>query len=175
MRKQIMARIRARRPVDMAWLESQPPLASLAKNSAELARRLEQIRESRYYKSLGFTWPQYCMEHAGISGSHANSLILRYAAFGEAYFLLSGMMPVSPKTYGRIAHRITDGILQVDGRQLTLTWNNACELGAAVRMLRIRLRKSLHGRQSTPGNPIVDHLGRVRPANASGAYLIPAP
>lgn len=139
-----MAFLRTQRPVDDdTWKDLRQPFAFVAKNSAEQTLRLEYIRESRSYRTqLGLTWAKFCIQYAGITRSHADSLIRRREVFGDAYFRLTLFVVISPTTYRKIASHVTSDGLEIDGRRIAFTYANTEELRSAVRRLRIRLKHS---------------------------------
>jgi hypothetical protein len=83
--------------------------------SAAGARQLKQIKEDRTYESLGLTWEQFCIQHAGISRPYADKLIKRLDEFGEPYFQLSGIARISPESYRLLAPAVTPEGIEVDG------------------------------------------------------------
>jgi hypothetical protein len=92
----------------------------------------------------GLTWEEFCKDYAGISRQHAENLIRQYAEFGDAYFRLSEIARVSPKTFQRIArHVVADNgadSLEIDGQKLPLIPENAAKIRAAIHSLRNQVR-----------------------------------
>src|SRR5690348_5587178 len=87
-----------------SWLGLQRAFATVAGScSAARAQCLKQVRESHILEEAGLTWEEFCAAYAGVSRPHADSLIRQYEQFGDAYFRLSEIARVSPKTYGRLA------------------------------------------------------------------------
>jgi len=133
---------------DDTWKDLNKPFEFVWKNSAEQAMRLEYLRESRTYKTqLGLTWSEFCVQYAGISNSHANSMIRRRQMWGEAYFRLIFLVRLSPSLYRKIVSHVNIDGLEIDGRRVAITRENTNELSAIVRRLRLRLRRAPKARQ----------------------------
>jgi len=125
-----------------SWVGLQQAFAILAGNcSAARAQCLKQVRDSNMLDDLGLTWEEFCTLHAGISRRHADNLIHQYERFGDAYFRLTEIAPVSPKTFQQIAAQVTPDTIDVDGQPLALTPENAPRIRAAIQSLR---RQSQH-------------------------------
>lgn len=135
---------------DDTWKELNRPFQFVRKNSAEQAMRLEYIRESRSYKTLlGLTWSEFCVQYADISSSHADSMIRRRQAWGDAYFRLIRFVRLSPSLYRKIVSHINLEGIEIDGRRVAFIWQNTDELSAIVRRLRLRLRAPKTSRRAT--------------------------
>lgn len=120
-----------------SWVGLQKAFSTLASScSAARAQCLKQVRDSNMLDDLGFTWEEFCTLHAGISRRHADNLIHQYERFGDAYFRLSEIAPVSPKTFQQIAAQVTAETIEVDGQLLALTPENAPKIRAAIQSLR---------------------------------------
>lgn len=89
---------------------------------------------------LGFTWEEFCTVHAGLSRRQADNLIQQYERFGDGYFRLTEIAPVSPKTFQQIAAKVTPDTIEVDGQPLALTPENAPKIRAAIQFLRRQVR-----------------------------------
>jgi hypothetical protein len=122
--------------------------------SAAGARQLKQIKEDRTYESLGLTWEQFCIQHAGISRPYADKLIKRLDEFGEPYFQLSGIARISPESYRLLAPAVTPEGIEVDGESIPLTPENAPRIRKAVETLRAELCRA---QQAAP-DPGITHL-----------------
>ena len=130
-----------------SWTGLQKAFAAVAGScSAARAQCLRQVRDSKMLDDLGLTWDESCTDCAGISRRHADHLIQQYAQFGDAYFRLSEIARVSPKTFQKIAgHLTSDNVsdaLEIDGRKLALIPENAAKIRAAIHSLRSQVRHS---------------------------------
>ncbi len=136
-----------------AWVGRQQAFAVIAnKCSAAQALCLKQVRETRLYEKIEFTWEEFCKEYAGISRAQADRLIQQHEEFGEAYFRLSEIARISPETYRQIASQVSDEGLEIDGRKLALTEENAPKIRAAIQTLRAQLKQARDANQPTsPG------------------------
>ena len=110
--------------------------------SAAGARQLKQIKEERSYELLGLSWEQFCVRHAGISRAYADKVIGRLEEFGEPYFQLSSIAPVSPESYRLLARAVTSEGIEIDGETIALTPENAPRIRKAVDTLRQQLRRA---------------------------------
>ena len=128
-----------------SWTGLQKAFAAVAGScSAARAQCLRQVRDSHLLDDLGLTWEEFCQDYAGISRRHADHLIQQYAQFGDAYFRLSEIARVSPKTFEQIAsHVVPDNgadVLEIDGQKLPLVPENAAKIRAAIHTLRSQVR-----------------------------------
>jgi len=103
--------------------------------SAARAQCLKQVRDSKMLDDLNLTWDEFCQDHAGMSRQHADALIRQHAEFGDAYFRLSEIARVSPRTYRRIADAVEGDSIELDGEKIALTPANAGRVRAAVQEL----------------------------------------
>jgi len=125
-----------------AWAGRQQAFALIAsKCSAAQAQCLRQIRESRAHDQLGLTWEQFCVDQAGISRSHADYLIRQLDEFGEKYFKLSELARVSPTMYRQISGRVHDDAIEIDGKSIPLTSENAPAIRRAILQTRADFRR----------------------------------
>jgi hypothetical protein len=131
------------------------------KCSAAQAQCLQQIRESRSYEELGLTWEAFCKEHAGMSRPHADALIRRYAEFGDAFFRVSEITPVSQETFRQIAAKVDGDFIEIDGEALSLTPENAPRIRSAIQKLRQELKHALSPNRQFTTPEITDLLTRV--------------
>jgi hypothetical protein len=104
------------------------------------AQCLRELRQSRAYQALGLTWAEFCTQHAGMTRAAADRLIQRLNEFGENYFKLSQLVPISPDTYRELAPYVQDETISIHGNQLKLVPENAAAIRAAVQSLRDELR-----------------------------------
>jgi hypothetical protein len=127
----------------------------LAKHSASAgAERLKEIKETRSYESLGLTWEDFCTRHVGISRSYADRLIQNLNEFGEPYFQLSAITPVSAESYRALSPAITPEGIEFEDETIPLTPENAPRIREAVQHLRTSLR---HAELNAP-RPDITHL-----------------
>lgn len=108
--------------------------------SAARAQCLRQVRDSKMLDDLGFTWDEFCKDYAGISRQHADALIRQHAEFGDAYFRLSEIARVSPRTYRQIAGSVDGESLEINGEKIPLIPANAARIRTAIRALSHRTR-----------------------------------
>jgi hypothetical protein len=136
-----------------AWVGRQQAFAVIANRcSAAQALCLKQVRENRLYEKLALTWEEFCKEYAGISRETADRLIRQHEEFGEAYFRLSEIARISPETYRQISSQVSDEGLEIDGRKLALTAENAPKIRAAIQTLRAQLQQVRDAGQPTSPN-----------------------
>lgn len=134
-----------------AWVGRQQAFAVIAsKCSASQALALKQVRESRSFEKLGLTWEDFCKEYAGISRRQADYLIQHHEEFGDAYSRLSSIARISPETYRQIAGHVNGDALEIDGRKLALTPENAPRIRAAIQTLRAQLKQARAAFQPPP-------------------------
>src|SRR5690348_16940175 len=127
-----------------AWVGLQKAFAIITGScSAARAQCLRQVRDSKMLDDLGLTWDQFCKDYAGISRRHADSLIRQHAEFGDAYFRLSEIARVSPRTYRQIAPAVNGGFIEIAGEKLALTPANAGRIRAAIHALSNRARPAV--------------------------------
>jgi hypothetical protein len=120
-----------------AWIGRQQAFAAIeGKCSAARAQCLREIRGTRAYKKLGLTWDEFCSQHAGISRSHADELIRNLEEFGEIYHRLCDIARISPEFYRRIADRINQETIELDGQHVPITPQNVAKIRAGIQNLR---------------------------------------
>ena len=125
-----------------SWTGLQKAFATVAGScSAARAQCLKQVRESGMLDDVGLTWDEFCKDYAGLSRPHADSLIRQYEQFGDAYFRLSEIARVSPRTFERIAGRVEGDAIEIDGDKVALTPENAPRIRAAIQTLRQQIRR----------------------------------
>jgi hypothetical protein len=115
------------------WLGRGQAFSLIAnKCAAAQAECLKRIREEGSYKSLGFTWEDFCPQHLGLSRSRADQLIRQLDEFGAAYFHLAEIMQISTDSYRRIAGVIHDDSIEIGGELVPITPENALKIKQAV-------------------------------------------
>jgi|SRR5579862_3676355 len=126
-----------------AWVGRQQAFAVIAnKCTAAQALALKQMRESRFYETLGLNWETFCRDHAGISRAYADDLIRRLDEFGDSYFRLADIARISPEVYRGIATKVTPEGIEIDGESVPLTRANAGRIRAAIKRLRAELKQT---------------------------------
>jgi len=126
------------------WAGKVQALSQVATLSASArAECLKQIRESRAYQAMGFSWDQFCTQRIGITSSYAARLIQRLEQFGKPYFDLMEIVPISADNYRAIAPAVSDRGIEIDGEVVPLTAENAPRIRKAVESLRADLRRAL--------------------------------
>ena len=106
--------------------------------SAEQAAALQKIRDEKGYECIAPTWDEFCTKELRISRRHANRIIGWFKEFGQAYFEMAQLAPVSPDEYRALAPVIVDHRLQVNGQSIALIPEKAEEVAAAI----VEMRKS---------------------------------
>jgi len=135
-----------------SWIGLQNAFATVAGScSAARAQCLKQVRDSHLLDDLGFTWEEFCKDYAGISRAHADNLIRQYDQFGDAYFRLSEIARISPKSFQQIAGHVDADSIEIDGQKVALTPENAPKIRAAIQTLRSQVR-----RPPAPPRPTAD-------------------
>jgi hypothetical protein len=108
--------------------------------SAAHARCLQQLRESDDYKRLRMTWAEFCQEHIGLTRQRVDQLIQNLDEFGDTYFNLSRIVPVSPDAYRQIAGKIEGEEIEINGEKVAIVPENAPRIRAAVNHMRGQLK-----------------------------------
>jgi hypothetical protein len=124
-----------------AWIGRQQAFAVIgSKCAAAQALALKQIKESRSFEELDLSWEEFCPKYAGVSRAHADHLIGRYDEFGANYFKLSEIARISPEVYRQIEPQVEGETIEIGGRKLAFTPENAPAIRQAVNQLRADLR-----------------------------------
>ena len=117
--------------------------------SAAEAHCLHGIREEKKYKLTDLTWEEFCPKHLGISRAWADRTIRLLEEFGDTYFHLNGMMPISPEDYRRIASSVSGDGVQYAGETIAIAPQNAGKLAEAVENLKQQARLALPAPETT--------------------------
>lgn len=127
-----------------AWLGRKQAFSGMAgRCSAADAHCLFTLREEKKYRGFGMTWDEFCSKRLGISRAQADRTIRLLEEFGEAYFHLTGLVPIAPADYRLIAGAVTaDGVEQA-GERIAIAPQNAARLGEAVDRLKQQARLAL--------------------------------
>jgi len=147
-------------PVELGtWIGKSYAFGAIAKGcSAAEAACLKQIRDHRSYESLGLTWEQFCPQKIGLSRSSADRLIQRLEEFGEPYFQLAGITPISAESFRLLAPAIIEEGFEFDGEVIPITPENAPRVRAAIQTLRTRLRQA---EKATPDPSLIALVARM--------------
>jgi len=113
-----------------------------SKCSAADAQCLKQIRSSKLYKSLGLSWDEFCSRHAGINRKTADQVIDRLEEFGDAYFHLLQIMPMTAAGYRALTGAVKDNEIEFEGQRIPITRENAGRIIDVVRVLRAQLQSA---------------------------------
>jgi hypothetical protein len=107
--------------------------------AAAQAECLRRIKESGAYKSLGLTWEDYCIQHLGMTRVTADEIIRNLRDYGKSFFRIRKLMRISPRAYRAIRHAVKDESLEIDGKLIPITPENAPAIRQAVLKLRAEL------------------------------------
>jgi hypothetical protein len=136
-------------PVEMGnWIGKAQAFSMVAEGcSAAGAACLKRLRESHAYESVGLTWEKFCAELLGMNRSTADRHIQHLEEFGEPFFQLARITPVSPESYRQIAPAVTEQGLEFGDEVIPITAENAARIRRAVDILRRDLQRA--GARST--------------------------
>ena len=127
-----------------SWLGRKQAFSSMAgRCSAADAHCIRNLREEKAYKSFGMTWDEFCPKRMGMSRSMADRTIRLLEEFGESYFYLNGLTPISPEDYRLIAGAVSGEGVTLGDKLIPLAPQNAVELSAAVENLKGQARLAL--------------------------------
>lgn len=131
-------------PFDLgAWAGKCQAFGVVAEQCASAkAACLKQIRDNRWYETLGLNWEQFCTQHAGISRQYADRLINRLEEFGKPFFDLAAIAPVSTDTYRALEPSVSHGSIEIDGEMVAIIPENAARIRKAVQAARDQMRKT---------------------------------
>ncbi len=83
----------------------------------------KQIKESKHYKELGYTWDDFCPKFLGDTRRWVDERISRLDEFKEEYFKVAELVGnVSPGVYRRL--RIEGEQIEVGGELVAITAKN---------------------------------------------------
>ncbi len=122
------------------WLGRAQVVAAMANQcSFAQAECLRKLKESNAHQALGLTWEEFCSQHVGLSRARADAIIQNAREFGESYFRLAEIVPISPQTYRQIDPSVDGETVDLgNGKILALTPENAPAIRAAIAELRKR-------------------------------------
>jgi hypothetical protein len=104
--------------------------------SAAQAAALKKIKDEKAYECVAPTWDEFCTRELRMSRVHANRIIHWFEEFGQAYFEMVQLAPVSPEEYRALAPVIVDHKLQLNGQSIALIPEKAEEVASAISELR---------------------------------------
>jgi hypothetical protein len=126
-----------------AWIGRGQAFSFVANHcSAAQAECLARIREDGLYKALNLTWEEFCTRHAGVNRAHADEIIRRLEEFGAAYFRLSEIIRISPRSYRDLPVTVKAEAIEIGGESIPLTPENALRIRHAIGALRAELRST---------------------------------
>jgi len=112
------------------------------KNLADMAKCLEEVKESGSYKIVNPDWEQFCPNHVGLSRRQVDGIIHNLKEFGDTFYQLSEFVNISPETYRQIAPKIHDHQIEIDGVMVPIAAENAIRIRDAVNRMRTQLRQA---------------------------------
>jgi hypothetical protein len=104
--------------------------------SAAQAAALKKIRDEKAYECIAPTWDEFCATELRMSNRHANRIIRWFEEFGQAYFEMVQLTPISPEEYRGLAPVIIDNRLQLNGQSIALIPEKAEEVASAIAEMR---------------------------------------
>jgi hypothetical protein len=148
-----------------AWLGRKQAFSGMAgRCSAADAHCLRSMKDEQKYKTFGLTWDEFCSRRLGISRSLADKTIRLFEEFGETYFYLTGLIPIAPEDYRRIAGSVTADGLRHGGETIAIVPQNAPKLAAAVQDLKRQTQLALPAPGKPPKTAMCQAAGRLQSA-----------
>lgn len=127
-----------------SWLGRKQAFSGIAgRCSAADAQCLLNMRKAKLYQASGMTWDEFCSQRVGISRSMADRTIRLLEEFGESYFYLNGIAPVSPADFRLIAGAVSGEGVQYSDEVIPIVPQNSARLTEAVEGLKHRARLAL--------------------------------
>lgn len=125
------------------WIGRGQAFGGMAYKSLEaLANCLSEMKDSGSYKLLDPDWEHFCPNHVGLSRRQVDGIIHNLKEFGDTYYQLSEFVNVSPETYRKIAPKIHDHQIEIDGVMVPIIPENAIRIRDAVNRMRAQLRQA---------------------------------
>lgn len=147
------------------WVGRKQAFSGMAgRCTAADAHCLRSMREEKKYKTLGLSWGDFCSRHLGISRSLADKTIRLFEEFGESYFYLTGLIPIAPEDYRRIAGSVSAEGVRHGSEQIPIVPQNALRLAAAVQDLKRQARLSLPAPAESPDATVSRATHRLQSA-----------
>jgi hypothetical protein len=148
-----------------SWLGRKQAFSGMAgRCSAADAQCLLNLRRDKRYQASGLTWDEFCKQRVGISRSMADRTIRLLEEFGETYFYLNGLTPVSPQDYRLIAGSVSGDGVQYAGESIAIAPQNAAKLAEAVDTLRRTARLALPAPSHIPKDALWEATRRLQDA-----------
>jgi len=124
------------------WLGRAQAVAAVANQcSFAQAECLRKLKESKAHDALGLTWEEFCSQHVGLSRARADGIIQNAREFGESYFRLAEIVPISPHSFRQLPANVEgDAIDFGNGKPIPLIPENAPAIRAAIAQLRAQSR-----------------------------------
>jgi len=147
-----------------AWLGRKQAFSGIAgRCSAADAHCLLNLREGKTYKAFGLTWEEFCSQRLGISRSQADKTIRLLEEFGESYFHLTGLIPIAPEDYRRIAAAVSADGVEHAGERIPIAPQYAVKLAKLVGNLKQQARLALPAPapKPAPAKPPADPMGQT--------------
>lgn len=108
--------------------------------SAADARALQTIRENKLYLIKAPNWDEFCAKHTGVCRTTADRLIGRLQEFGETYFELAKIVPITELEYRALAPTVQESQIEFDGQRIPINRENGEKIAGVVLRLREQLR-----------------------------------
>ncbi|SPE38742.1 conserved hypothetical protein [Candidatus Sulfopaludibacter sp. SbA6] len=124
--------------------------------SAVRARLLKLLRDSKEYKLCCSEWKQFCPEFLKMSRTQVDRIISLYEQYGDQYFELSQLTPISPETYQIVEPIINDGSIHFEGEVIAIDPENARKVASVVAELRRQAAVKLPARRTDMDDRIAD-------------------
>jgi len=124
-----------------------------------MAKLFLELRETSRFKAVAGNWDEFCTDYVGLSSRQINNYIHQLQEFGETYLSLSGLVPISTAFYQKIAHRIHDDKLEINGELVDIVPENANLIRTEIKRLRAELRQAAQSTQATPKPDLSTSLG----------------
>jgi hypothetical protein len=96
------------------WIGRKQAFGTMAgRCSAADAACLMKLKEEKKNLAVGLSWQEFCPKYLGISRSQADRIIHNFVEFGESFFLLNSLVPITAKDY-----RVIEGSIGPDGLRM---------------------------------------------------------
>ncbi|SPF53786.1 conserved hypothetical protein [Candidatus Sulfopaludibacter sp. SbA4] len=125
--------------------------------SAVRARLLKDLRDSKEYKVCCSEWKQFCPEFLKMSRTQVDRIISLYEQYGDQYFELSQLTPISPETYQIVEPIINDGAIHFEGEVIAINPENARKVASVV----AELRRQAGGKSPAAPTGIEDRIADI--------------
>jgi len=146
------------------WLGRKQAFSGMAgRCTAADALCILKVRSEKKYKATGLTWDEFCSRHLGISRAQADKTIRLLEEFGETYFYLTGLVPITPQDYRLIAGSVGADGVEHAGERIPIAPQNAVKLAEAVGKLKQQARLALPAPKPEPAAAVMpgEQVGRA--------------